>query len=43
MLSYARREALELRRDPIRLTLAGLGSVILMIIFAYGISWTWRT
>jgi ribosome-dependent ATPase len=38
MFSYARREALELRRDPIRMMLAGLGSVILMFIMGYGIS-----
>jgi ribosome-dependent ATPase len=38
MLSYSHREALELSRDPIRLTLAGLGSVILMIIMGYGIT-----
>jgi ribosome-dependent ATPase len=38
MLSYSRREALELSRDPIRLTLAGLGSIILMGIMGYGIS-----
>ncbi len=38
MLSRAWREALELRRDPIRLTLAGLGTVILMFIMGYGIS-----
>ena len=38
MLSCARREALELRRDPIRLTLALLGSVILMFVMGYGIS-----
>jgi ribosome-dependent ATPase len=38
MFSYARCEALELRRDPVRLTLAGLGSVILMFIMGYGIS-----
>ena len=37
-LSYTRREALELRRDPIRATLALLGSVILMVIMGYGIS-----
>ncbi|MGB7756216.1 MAG: ribosome-associated ATPase/putative transporter RbbA [Salinisphaera sp.] len=37
-LSYARREALELRRDPIRLTLALLGSVILMVVIGYGIN-----
>jgi len=38
MTSYALREALELRRDPIRATLALLGSVILMLIMGYGIS-----
>jgi ribosome-dependent ATPase len=36
--SYAEREALELRRDPIRLTLAVLGSVILMFVMGYGIN-----
>ncbi len=38
MFSYARREALELRRDPIRLTMALLGSVILMLVMGYGIT-----
>ncbi len=38
MLSFARRETLELARDPIRATLAVIGSVILMLIMAYGIS-----
>ncbi|MCY1337029.1 Ribosome-associated ATPase [compost metagenome] len=38
MLSYARREAMELRRDPIRLTLALLGTVLLMFIIGYGIN-----
>jgi len=38
LFSYSRREALELRRDPIRLTLAGLGSVILLFIMGYGIT-----
>ncbi len=38
LLSYSRREALELRRDPVRATLALLGSMILMIIMGYGIS-----
>jgi len=37
-LSYARREAMELRRDPIRLTLALFGTVLLMLILGYGIS-----
>ena len=38
MLAYARREALELRRDPVRATLALLGSVILLFVMGYGIS-----
>ena len=38
MYSYARREALELARDPIRATLALLGSLILMLVMGYGIS-----
>lgn len=38
MMSYARREALELQRDPIRATLALLGSLILLFIMGYGIS-----
>ena len=38
MLSFAKREALELARDPIRLTLAGLGSLLLMLVLGYGIS-----
>jgi len=38
LLAYTQREALELRRDPIRLTFAILGSVILMFILGYGIS-----
>jgi ribosome-dependent ATPase len=37
-LSYARREAMELRRDPIRLTLALFGTVLLMLVLGYGIS-----
>ncbi len=36
--SYAHRESLELRRDPIRLTLAFLGTALLMIIMGYGLS-----
>jgi ribosome-dependent ATPase len=38
MLSYTRREALELSRDPIRATLALVGSVLLMFVIGYGIS-----
>jgi ribosome-dependent ATPase len=36
--SYTRREGLELRRDPIRLTMALLGSAILMLVMGYGIT-----
>ena len=38
MASYARRETLELLRDPIRLTMALLGSALLMFVMGYGIS-----
>ncbi|MGA9754116.1 MAG: ribosome-associated ATPase/putative transporter RbbA, partial [Desulfobaccales bacterium] len=38
LLSYAHREGLELRRDPIRMALALLGSVILLFALGYGVS-----
>ena len=38
LFSYSRREGMELHRDPIRATLALLGSVILMLIMGYGIT-----
>jgi len=38
MFAYSRREALELRRDPIRATLALIGSVILMFVIGYGMN-----
>ncbi|UYN93630.1 MAG: ribosome-associated ATPase/putative transporter RbbA [Enhydrobacter sp.] len=38
LLAYTRREAIELARDPIRATLALLGSVILMFVIGYGIN-----
>ena len=38
LLSYARRESLELRRDPIRLTLAFMGSMLLMVFIGFGIT-----
>jgi ribosome-dependent ATPase len=38
MLAYARREALEVLRDPIRLSFALLGTAFLMIVFGYGIT-----
>ena len=36
--SYTRREALELGRDPIRITTAVLGSLFLMVVMAFGMS-----
>ncbi|WP_200153653.1 ribosome-associated ATPase/putative transporter RbbA [Chromatium okenii] len=36
--SYALREALELRRDPMRASMALLGTALLMVVFGYGIS-----
>ncbi|KAA6183477.1 ribosome-associated ATPase/putative transporter RbbA [Thiohalocapsa marina] len=38
LFSYTRRELLELSRDPIRLSLAVLGSVLLMLVLGYGIN-----
>jgi ribosome-dependent ATPase len=38
LLAYAGRETLEIRRDPIRLSFALLGPMLLMIVFGYGIS-----
>lgn len=38
LFSYARRETLELRRDPIRGGMALLGTVLLLFIIGYGIS-----
>lgn len=37
-ISYMWRETLELRRDPVRATLALLGSLILMFVIGFGIS-----
>jgi len=36
--AYARRESLEIIRDPIRISFALIGPIILMIAFGYGIS-----
>ncbi|MCC8986250.1 MAG: ribosome-associated ATPase/putative transporter RbbA [Candidatus Contendobacter sp.] len=36
--SYCLRETLELQRDPVRATMALLGTAILMFVFGYGIS-----
>ena len=38
LLGYAYREGLELRRDPVRLAFALLGSVLLMFVLGFGIS-----
>lgn len=38
LLGIAYRESLELRRDPIRLSFALIGSVLLMFVLGYGIS-----
>ncbi|WP_407178554.1 ribosome-associated ATPase/putative transporter RbbA [Bradyrhizobium sp. STM 3562] len=38
MFAYTHREALELRRDPIRATLAILGSLIMMFVLGYGLN-----
>ncbi|RVT69806.1 ABC transporter ATP-binding protein/permease [Agrobacterium sp. CNPSo 2736] len=38
MFAYSKREALELKRDPIRATLAIVGSLLLMIVMGYGIN-----
>jgi len=38
LLSYMWREALELRRDPVRATLALAGSLLLLCVIGYGIS-----
>src|SRR5438045_3541618 len=36
--AFARREAIELRHDTVRLTFAIFGPLLLMIVFGYGIS-----
>jgi len=38
LFSYSQREAMELRRDPLRATLALLGTGLLMLIMGYGIN-----
>lgn len=38
MFSYSRRETLELMREPIRATLAFLGSALLLLIMSYGLN-----
>lgn len=36
--AYARREAIEVLRDPVRLAFAFVGSALLMLVFCFGIS-----
>src|SRR5690606_15074991 len=38
LLSYSWREALELRRDPVRATLALVGSIVLLFVIGFGIN-----
>lgn len=38
ILAYIRREMLELLRDPVRLSVATLGTTLLMLIFGFGIT-----
>jgi ribosome-dependent ATPase len=38
LLTYSRRETMELRRDPIRATLVLVGTLLLMLIIGYGIN-----
>jgi ribosome-dependent ATPase len=38
LLSFAWRESLELARDPIRATMALMGSLILLLVMGYGIT-----
>jgi ribosome-dependent ATPase len=38
MLAYSRNEAIQIRRDPIRLAFAFVGSALLMLVFGFGIT-----
>src|SRR5262245_35192807 len=38
MLAYARNEAMQILRDPIRLAFAFIGSAVLMLVFGFGIT-----
>lgn len=38
LLAYAHRETLEILRDPVRLVIAFAGSLILMVLFGFGIT-----
>src|SRR5262249_57176490 len=38
MLAYSRNEAIQIMRDPVRLTFAFAGSALLMLVFGFGIT-----
>jgi len=38
MLAYSRNETIQIRRDPIRLAFAFIGSALLMLVFGFGIT-----
>ena len=38
MLAYSRNETIQIRRDPIRLAFAFVGSALLMLVFGFGIT-----
>jgi ribosome-dependent ATPase len=38
LLAYARNEAIQIRRDPVRLAFAFIGSALLMLVFGFGIT-----
>ena len=38
LMAYSLREAKELRRDPVRLAVALMGTMLLMLVFGYGIT-----
>ncbi|QSQ25258.1 ribosome-associated ATPase/putative transporter RbbA [Pyxidicoccus parkwayensis] len=38
MLAYAHNEAVQIRRDPVRLAFAFIGSALLMLVFGFGIT-----
>ncbi|HEX8108443.1 MAG TPA: ribosome-associated ATPase/putative transporter RbbA [Kofleriaceae bacterium] len=38
LLAYSRNEAIQIRRDPVRLAFAFVGSALLMLVFGFGIT-----
>jgi ribosome-dependent ATPase len=38
MFAYSRNEAIQIRRDPVRLAFAFVGSAVLMLVFGFGIT-----